>query len=103
MPDEGVAAELLAQPCDRELGDAAAAPAAQSNQPADPQIRHPGDMERDHARRLRHPYPVFLFCSQHQDATASVIVKPDAGQRQALSHVCPLALIVFSRSLPLVG
>jgi L-asparaginase len=25
------------------------------------------------------------------------------GQRQALSHVCPLALIVFSRSLPLVG
>jgi hypothetical protein len=79
MPDEGVAAELLAQPRDRELGDVAAAPAAQSNQPADPQIRHPGDMERDHARRLRHSYPTFLFCSQYQDATAGVIVKPDAG------------------------
>src|SRR5260221_13439205 len=82
MPDEGVAPALLAQPRDRELGDAAAAPAAQSNQPADPQIRHPGDMERAHARRLRQPYPVILLCSQHQAATAGVIVKPDAPLRQ---------------------
>jgi hypothetical protein len=54
MLHESMRWQAAAEHDGRDFGEVSAVPADHANEGSDSQVRHAGDIERDHARRLRH-------------------------------------------------